>query len=142
MSPFFLQWYYINYNTTSKGSAALFLEKGQTIDKKYPYFFTISEMTYGRELLPSQDTPAVKFPFYLGIKVMNPLRGMISGLFDKKDNDTTDDTTIYYYEQKIPVPNYLIALAAGDIVEREITDKVSIYSEPGYVDNSSVQIYY
>ena len=124
----------INYNTTSKGSAALFLSKEQTIGKKHPYFFTISEMTYGRELLPSQDTPAVKFPFYLGIKVMNPLRGMISGLFVKKDNDTLDNTTIYYYEQKIPVPNYLIALAAGNIVEREIDEYVSIYSEPEFVD--------
>ena len=126
----------INYNTTLNGNAALFLEKDQTIDRNHPYFFTISEMTYGRELLPSQDTPAVKFPFYLGIKVMNPLRGMISGLFVKEDNDTLDNTTIYYYEQKIPIPNYLIALAAGNIVEEEINDKISIYSEPGFVDSA------
>ena len=127
----------IDYKTNSSGSATLFLEKGQTIGKKYPYFFTISEMTYGRELLPSQDTPAVKFPFYLGIKVMNPLRGMISGLFVDKDNDTLDDTTIYYYEQKIPIPNYLIALAAGNIVEKPISYNVSIYSEPEFVESAA-----
>lgn len=126
----------INYNTTTNGSAALFLDKNQTIGRNYSYFFTISEMIYGRELLPSQDTPAVKFPFYLGIKVKNPLRGMISGLFVKEDNDTLDDTTIYYYEQKIPIPNYLIALAAGNIVERPINEYVSIYSEPEFVDDA------
>ena len=57
-------------------------------------------MIIGRELIPSQDTPAVKFPFYLAIKVMDPLKGMISGLFVKEVKNN-DNSTTYYYEQKI-----------------------------------------
>ena len=126
----------IKYTTTSEGGSAQFLNKDQTIGKQYPYFFTISEMILGRELLPSQDTPAVKFPFYLGLKVMNPLVGMLSGLFDRKEvND--DNTTTYYYIQKIPIPNYLIALAAGNIIEKTISDNISVFSEPEYVDKAA-----
>jgi leukotriene-A4 hydrolase len=92
-------------------------------------------MTIGRQLLPSQDTPAVKFPFYLGIRVKNPLRGMISGLYDKNETNG-DDTTTFYYNQKIPVPNYLIALAAGNIEERIVNEQVSVFSEPEYIDEA------
>ena len=126
----------INYTTTENGTSAQFLSEDQTIDKNYPYFFTQSEMTVGRELLPSQDTPAVKFRFNLGIKVMNPLRGMISGLYDRNETNDDDTTTFYYYQQ-IPIPNYLIALAAGNIAEIKLNDQVSIYSEPGYVETAA-----
>ena len=120
----------ISYKTTPEGSSVQFLTKNQTVDKTHPYLFTMSEMIYGRELLPSQDTPAIKFTFYLGIKVKEDIRGMISGIFDHYDNDTN----IYYYRQDIPVPNYLIALAAGKIVERKINDMITIYSESGFID--------
>ena len=122
----------IKYSTTENGASAQFLSEEQTIGKKHPYFFTMSEMILGRQLLPSQDTPAVKFPFYLGITVKNGLRGMISGLFDKKE-DKQDSTTFFYY-QKIPVPTYLIALVAGNIVEKEITENISVYTEPEFIE--------
>ena len=93
-------------------------------------------MTSGRDLIPSQDTPAVKFPFYLGIKVMSPLRGMIGGLFERKE-ENDDNTTTFYYYQKIPVPNYLIALAAGNIEERKINDNISVFTEPSYINNAT-----
>ena len=76
----------VKYRTTLEGNSAQFLTKEQTYGKEYEYFFTDSEMILGRELLPSQDTPAVKFPFYLGIRVPNPLRGMISGIFKNQEN--------------------------------------------------------
>ena len=124
----------IQYKTTESGRSAQFLTKSQTYGKEYEYFFTMSEMILGRELLPSQDTPAVKFPFYLGIKVPKPLRGMISGIYI---NETEDgNTTTFYYEQKIPVPNYLIALAAGNIKERIINENISVFSEPEFVNKA------
>ena len=124
----------IDYNTTTDGSSAQFLNKEQTIGGTHEYFFTMSEMILGRELLPSQDTPAVKFPFYLGIKVPETLHGMISGLFDK-DEKNEDGTKTFYYKQEIPIPNYLIALAAGNIVGKEIDENITVYSEPEFVDN-------
>ena len=124
----------IQYKTRESGRSAQFLNKSQTYGKEHEYFFTMSEMILGRELLPSQDTPAVKFPFYLGIKVPKPLRGMISGIYiNETDNG---DSTTFYYEQKIPVPNYLIALAAGNIKERIINEDISVFSEPEFVNKA------
>ena len=122
----------IVYTTTEEGSSTQFLDKKQTYGGKFDYFFTMSEMIVGRELLPSQDTPAVKFHFYLGIKVPKELRGMVSGLFDKVEDE--GDTKIFYYKQEIPVPNYLIALAAGNIEERNISNIISVYSEPEFIE--------
>ena len=123
----------IKYSTTTEGESAFFLTKEQTIGKTHPYFFTMSEMIMGRQLLPSQDTPAVKFPFYLGISVKKELRGMISGTFQKEVEEQNGLKT-YYYSQKIPVPNYLIALAAGNIQGRNISDNINVYSEPEFLD--------
>ena len=124
----------IIYQTLKNGSSAQFLTKEQTMGKKFPYFFTMSESILGRELLPSQDTPAVKFPFYLGIKVPQDLKGMISGIFAKSEK--TDQHTIYYYHQTIPVPNYLIALVAGDIAEKQITENISVFTEPVFLEKA------
>ena len=126
----------IKYSTTTEGGSAQFLNKDQTVGKKYPYFFTQSALTYGRELLPCQDTPAVKFPFYLGIKVMNPLIGKFSGLFDRKE-ENDDDTTTFYYVQKIPIPTYLIAFAAGNFAEKKISDNISVFTEPEYIEEAA-----
>ena len=123
----------INYTTTENGSSASFLEESLTMGGKHKYFFTISKRILGRELLPSQDTPAVKFTFELEIKVPKELRGMISGLLQKEEKNEDNITKSFYYKQDIPIPNYLIALAAGDIEGRPINDMISVFSEPSFV---------
>ncbi len=124
----------IIYQTLKNGSSAQFLTKEQTMGKKFPYFFTMSESILGRELLPNQDTPAIKFPFYLGIKVPKEIKGMISGIFDKEE--TKNEYKIYYYYQKIPVPNYLISLVAGDIKEKVINENISVFTEPIFLEKA------
>ena len=120
----------IKYSTTEEGNSAQFLTEEQTIGKQNPFFFTVSKMILGRQLLPSQDTPAQKFPFYLGIKVPNNFRGLISGILDKEEPE--GDKTIYYYMQEHPVPNYLISLAAGNIGQYEISENITVYCEPEF----------
>ena len=128
----------IEYETTKNGSAAQFLKPEQTEGGIHPFLLTSSALTFGRELLPSQDTPSVKFPFYLGIKTKLPIRGMISGLY--QENITEGDMTTFYYNQSIPVPNYLIALAAGEIEEAVISDQVSVFAEPKILEKSAKEL--
>ena len=124
----------IKYSTTEEGNSAQFLTEEQTIGKQNPFFFTVSKMILGRQLLPSQDTPAQKFPFYLGIKVPNKFRGLISGILDKEEPE--GNKTIYYYKQEHPVPNYLISLAAGNIGEYDISEDITIYCEPEFKETA------
>ena len=122
----------INYDTTDGGSAVQFLDKEQTTGKLYPFMFTQCESILCRELLPSQDTPAVKITTSMGLTVPKPLFALDSGIYQSKiDNG---ESTTYFYEQKIPIPSYLIALAAGAIEERVISDRSKVYGEKELVD--------
>ena len=122
----------IKYDTTDGGSAVQWLEPEQTTGKIYPFMFTQCESILTRELLPVQDTPAIKITVSIGLTVIKPLFAVESGIFQNKiDNG---DTVTYFYEQKIPIPSYLIAVAAGAIEERIISDRTKVYGEKEVVD--------
>ena len=126
---------HIRFSTKEESKAVQFLTKEQTIGKEAPFFFTLSKMVLGRQLMPSQDTPAHKFPFYLGIQVPEDYLGLISGVFDKEE-DVEDGKKIYYYKQDNHVPNYLISLAAGNIEPTDISEKVTVFCEPQFTETA------
>ena len=125
----------IYYDTTDGGSAVQFLDKEQTTGKQYPFMFTQCESILTRELLPIQDTPAVKITTYMGLTVPKPLFALDSGIYQSKIDNGNSVT--YFYEQKIPIPSYLIALAAGAIEERVISDRSKVYGEKELVDSAA-----
>ena len=122
----------IYYDTTNGGSAVQFLNKEQTTGKLYPFMFTQCESILTRELLPIQDTPAVKITTSMGLTVPKPLFALDSGIYQSKIDNGNSVT--YFYEQKVPIPSYLIALAAGAIEERVISDRSKVYGEKELVD--------
>ena len=124
----------INYSTTKEGGATQWLTANMTTGKKYPFMFTQGESILSRELIPIQDTPNAKITISLGITVIKPLRALYSGLYQNYIDNGNSIT--YFYNQKIPIPSYLIALAAGNIEERTISDRVKVYAEPEIVDSA------
>ena len=124
----------INYSTTKEGGATQWLTADMTTGKKYPFMFTQGESILSRELIPIQDTPNAKITISLGITVIKPLRALYSGLYQNYIDNGNSIT--YFYNQKIPIPSYLIALAAGNIEERTISDRVKVYAEPEIVDSA------
>ena len=122
----------IKYSTTNEGMSVDWLEPEQTAGKKYPYMYSQGESILNRELFPTQDTPDVKTPYSVSITVEKPLFALDSGIYQGKiDNG---DTVTYFYQQKIPIPSYLVAIAAGKIEERAISDRTKIYGEKELVD--------
>ena len=122
----------IKYDTTEDGSSVQFLNPEQTTGKIYPFMFTQCETILCRELFPTQDTPDVKVTVEVGLTVIKPLFALNSGIFQYAiDNG---DTVTYFYEQKVPIPSYLVAIAAGAIEEREISDRTKVYGEKEVVD--------
>ena len=127
----------ISFTTTEKGTSVQWLTPEQTAGKKYPYMFTQGESILNRELFPSQDTPSVKTPVTVSITVEKPLYAVESGLYQGKiDNG---NTTTFFYEQKIPIPSYLVAMAAGAIEQRIISDRVKVYAEKELVDKAQAE---
>ena len=122
----------IKYVTTKEGLSIDWLEPEQTAGKKYPFMYSQGESILNRALFPNQDTPAVKTPVSVSITVAKPLFALDSGIYQGKiDNGVT---VTYFYEQKIPIPSYLVAIAAGAIEERMISDRTKIYGEKELVD--------
>ena len=127
----------ISFTTTDKGTSIQWLTPEQTSGKIYPFLYTQGESIINRELFPSQDTPSVKTPVTVGITVQKPLLAVESGIFQNKiDNG---NTVTYFYHQKIPIPSYLVAFAAGDIEERIISDRTKIYAEKELVDKAAAE---
>ena len=127
--------YVINYKTLPESEAVQWLAKEKTSGKEYPYMFTQCESILCRQLLPCQDTPNAKVTVSTSITVKNPLFALNSGIYQSKiDNG---ETTTYFYTQKIPIPTYLIAIAAGAIEGRKISDRTTVYAEADMVDKAA-----
>ena len=122
----------IKFSTTKEGTSVSWFEPEQTLGKEYPFMYTQGESILNRELFPTQDTPAVKSPVSVSITVEKPLFAVNSGLYQGKiDNG---ETVTYFYEQKVPIPSYLVVIVAGAIEERVISDRTKVYGEKELVD--------
>ena len=127
--------YVITYKTSKDCEAVQWISKEKTAGKELPYMFTQCQSIFCRQLLPCQDTPDAKVIVNTSITVKNPIFALNSGIYQSKiDNG---DTSTYFYSQKIPIPTYLIALAAGAIEGRKISDRTTVYGEAEYVDKAA-----
>lgn len=124
----------IYYSTNKSSKSVQWLTPAMTYGKKFPYMFTQNEPIYARSMVPCQDTPSVKIPVKASLTLRKDLVALFGGLEDKPPVLNDDDTKTYFYKQSIPIPTYLIAIAAGNIDSREISKQVVVYSEPEFVD--------
>lgn len=104
----------INYETSPKAAALLWLTPEQTLGKQHPYLFSQCQAIAARSLLPCQDTPAVKFTYRAVVKHPAELTALLSAIRISSENGTTE------YEQTVPIPSYLLAIAVGAIVSRTV----------------------
>lgn len=114
----------IQFRTTDKCTALQWLNSKQTKGGK-PYVFSQLEAIHARSLFPCFDTPSVKSTFTASIE--SPLPVVFSGI---RIEDTSKDTNIYRFEQKVPIPAYLIGIASGDLSSAPIGPRSTVYTEP------------
>ncbi|CCC71209.1 hypothetical protein NCAS_0G03220 [Naumovozyma castellii] len=110
----------IEFATTDKCTALQWLDEKQTSGKKY--VFSQLEAIHARSLFPCFDTPSIKSSFTATIESELPV--VFSGIATSSNNGT------YSFEQKIPIPAYLIGIASGDLVSAEIGPRSTVYTEP------------
>ena len=127
----------ISYQTSPSGAAIQWLKPEMTSGKIYPYMFTQCESILCRTLLPCQDTPSAKITVSTSITVPKPLMALNSGIYQSKIENT--NTTTYFYYQKIPIPSYLIAIAAGALEGRKISERTTVYAEAEDVDAAALE---
>ncbi|KAJ3851125.1 peptidase family M1-domain-containing protein [Lentinula lateritia] len=136
----------IKYETTKECTALQWLAKEQTQGKSFPYLFSQCQPIYARAMAPVQDSPSVKIKY--SAEVTSILPALMSAIRQSPPSDGPahdgkvigKDAVTYVYHQPIPIPSYLIAIAAGNVVYRPFPRlpgkewTCGIWSEPGLIE--------
>ncbi|GEO06632.1 aminopeptidase [Adhaeribacter aerolatus] len=114
------------YETTPQAAALQWLTPAQTGGKKYPFLFTQSQAILARTWLPCQDSPGIRFTYEAQVQVPTQFLALMSAENPRQKNTTG----IYNFRQTRPIPSYLMALAVGNLVFKELDDRTGVYAEP------------
>jgi len=118
----------IDLETTEKCTALQWLTPAQTSNKKHPYMFSQCQAINARSIFPCQDTPDVKSQFTFNLTSTLPV--VASGV-PVGDHEATPGTSkLYKFEQKVPIPSYLFAVASGDIATAPIGPRSTVATGP------------
>jgi aminopeptidase N len=122
----------IDYKTTLRSQALLWLEPAGTAGKKSPFVFTQSEAIQARSWIPLQDSPSVRVTYAATIQVPAPLTAVMGA--ELKSKRETRGRRTFSFEMPQTIPPYLIALAIGDLEFRELGPRTGVYAEPSVVE--------
>jgi leukotriene-A4 hydrolase len=122
----------INLETTEKCTALQWLTPAQTSNKKHPYMFSQCQAINARSIFPCQDTPDVKSTFTFNLESTLPV--VASGVPIGDHTATPGTLKLYKFEQKVPIPSYLFAIASGDIVTAPIGPRSVVATGPNELE--------
>ncbi|KAK6950995.1 hypothetical protein Daesc_007524 [Daldinia eschscholtzii] len=117
----------IALETTDKCVGLQWMTPAQTGNKKHPYVYSQCQAILARSIFPCQDTPDVKSTFTFNIT--SPLPVVASGVPVPSDNKGDGDK-LFCFEQKVPIPSYLFALASGDLATARIGKRSVVTTGP------------
>jgi len=120
----------ISYETTDKTEALQFLNPQQTADKVFPFLLTQGQAILTRTWIPIQDSPQVRLTYTAKVKVPKELMAIMSAENPKVKSENGQ----YSFEMRQPISPYLIALAVGDLVYKEISPRTGVYAEKSMID--------
>jgi leukotriene-A4 hydrolase len=131
----------VEYSTTPESTALQWLTPAQTAGKEHPYLFSQCQAIHARTMLPCNDTPGVKATYTARVRVPAPLVALMSALQVDDGAAVEDDgaTRVFAFRQPVPMPSYLIAIAVGDIVGRDIGPRSRVYSEPSVIEAAAYE---
>lgn len=128
----------INYETSPDATGLQWLPPAQTEGKQQPYLFSQFQAIHARSALPCMDTPANKQPYTARVEVPKPLTALMSAL--SKDSESVDDEwQAFTFEQRVPIPSYLIAIVAGLLESREIGPRSRVWAEASVVEKAAYE---
>jgi leukotriene-A4 hydrolase len=125
----------LHYVTAPTASACQWLPPAQTAGQKFPYLFTQSQAIHARSIFPCQDTPAVKMTYSARVRVPHWATALMSALrLEDMEFMEGDGHRMYVWDQPVPIPSYLVALAVGELDSRDISPRCRVWAEPSVVE--------
>jgi aminopeptidase N len=116
----------VSYRTAPTATGLQWLEPSMTAGGVMPFMFSQSQAIHARSWVPVQDTPGVRFSYSAHVTAPPELMVLMSA-----DNGTTSRRTgSYDVVMPEPIPSYLLAIAAGDLVFEPIGERTGVWAEP------------
>lgn len=122
----------VTYATSPEASGLQWLTPAMTEGKKTPFMFSQSQQIHARSWVPLQDTPQVRFTYTANVLSPKSVMVLMSADNDPKAERDGD----YSFSMPQPIPSYLLAIAAGDLVFKPISERSGVWAEPAAVDKS------
>lgn len=127
----------IALETTERCVGLQWMTPAQTGNKKHPYVYSQCQAILARSIFPCQDTPDVKSTFTFNIT--SPLPVVASGVPVPSDS-TGDGDQLFRFEQRVPIPSYLFALASGDLATARIGKRSVVTTGPEALEGAKWEL--
>src|SRR5687768_11989052 len=125
----------LRYRTVPEASGLQWLTPAMTLGRKTPFMFSQSQQIHARSWVPLQDTTLVRFTYEAHVTSPKDVRVLMSA--DNDPRATRDGD--YRFRMGQPIPSYLLAIAAGDVVFRAITDRAGVWAEPAMAPSAAAE---
>ena len=125
----------IAYHTAPTASGLQWLTPAMTQGGETPFMFSQSQQIHARSWVPLQDTPRVRFTYSAHVTSPEDVMVLMSANNDPQAERDGD----YTFEMPQPIPSYLMAIAAGDLVFQPISERAGVWAEPGMVEQAATE---
>ncbi|MFD1629316.1 M1 family metallopeptidase [Pseudopedobacter beijingensis] len=125
----------IEYTTSANAESLQWVAPQQTAGKHHPFLYTQSQAILARSWIPCQDSPSIRFTYNAEVKVPAEFLALMSA----KNPQQLNKNGIYHFEQRHPIPSYLMALAVGNIAFQKISESSGVYAEPELLEKAAYE---
>ena len=124
----------VRYATSRQATALQWLLPAQTAGGTQPFLFSQCQPIHARSVIPLQDSPRVRITVTSArFTVPSRLRTLMAAA-PKGRISAGPDLATDVFEMPQPIPPYLLAFAMGDLAERPLSPRCSVWAEPSVAD--------